>query len=90
MTPDLLTLAELAERWRVTIAAAKAIVRRKAVPFIRLSPSDLRVVWGSVRFDPEVIRAWENDHHTTYAPPAERAVEPKRTIHVSRLGNWRA
>ncbi len=90
MTPDLLTLTELAERWRVPIATAKAIVRRKAVPFIRLSPSNLRVVWGSVRFDSEVIKAWENEHNTMYVPPAERVVESVKAARVSRLGNWRA
>ncbi len=88
MTPDLLTITELAARWRIPERAAKEIVRTGQVPFVCLS-AGRRLVWARVRFDLDVVRAWERDGRKAYEPPVSRP-ELARATPVSRLGKWRA
>lgn len=55
----MMVIKDLAERWGVSVADAKRIVREEKVPFISLCAIGMNIRWGFVRFDPQAVAAWE-------------------------------
>jgi hypothetical protein len=56
---EILTLKTLAERWMISEHRCKKVVKSMGVPFIPLSPGELSIRWGEVRFRLDQVEEWE-------------------------------
>jgi hypothetical protein len=73
---ETVTVADLAERWILTEAAAKRLVRSAAVPWIGDGTPGVDVRWEEVHFALGAIRRWEADHQIVYWPPSDCDIRP--------------
>lgn len=95
----LIKLADLAKRWGLTEKEVIEMVRRRGVPFLRMSHSIGRVKWDKVRFSVPAIEQWESTSQERFrgAPPIPPLVsrQPanskgnRAAKSGSRLGDWR-
>lgn len=84
----ILTIDELAARWRMSVGKAKRICRVLSVPFVRLGPpTDMRVCWKAVRFRVDAIEQWERQNQSEF-PAVDAAPRPKEATTPRRLGAW--
>lgn len=83
---QLLTLADLAERWQCPISGAKATAQRGAIPYVRLGSSDLKTPWRLRRWRLADVEAWETENRE--APQAEPEAACKRPAAGRFLGDW--
>jgi excisionase family DNA binding protein len=81
----LLTVKDLGERWGLSEGTVKQLVREKSIPFVGLGSGDLRLNWNRVRFRPEAIERWEEEHQVTFK--SDKPVV--RLENHNRLGSWR-
>lgn len=83
---SLLTVDDLAERWGLTPAQVRMLVRRDGLPYISFqpfTPGRLNISWRFVRFNPEAVAEWEAGRQRAFPTP-----EPPRpkTIRLRELG----
>lgn len=84
---QLLTDHDLAERWGLTVAKVRQLVKLDGLPYISFEPSRpgrMNISWRYVRFDPDEVAAWEMSRRRTFASPAPPPA-PK-TIRLRKLG----
>lgn len=74
--PAFLLIADLAERWRVSVPEAKKIVRLEQVPFISLRTFDMNIRWSYVRFSPQAVEAWERSRERMFSTATEAVRTP--------------
>lgn len=67
----MMLIKDLAERWGVSLAQAKAIVRDERVPFIALRKVDMRINWRYARFEPEAVESWERGRRQVTPEPVQ-------------------
>lgn len=82
----LLTVDDLSERWGLTAAQVRRLVKRDGLPFISFQPETpgrMNISWRFVRFDPDEVAAWEMSRRRTFAT-AEPPPRPK-TIRLRKL-----
>jgi hypothetical protein len=65
---EVVTVADLAERWILTDEAAKRLVHAAGVPSIGTPAPGRLINWDNVRFHLDAIRRWEADHQIVYRP----------------------
>jgi hypothetical protein len=94
-TADMLTLKDLAARWQMPEKSVKAVVIARGVPYLSLTPANMRVVWARVRFSLDRLEAWEARQQRAFEPREEREERrererrPVRRATSNQLGNWR-
>lgn len=81
----MLLIQDIADRWGVSLAQAKKIVRAERVPFVSLGGGDMRVNWRLVRFAPESVAAWEATRERVLPGAALPPAAPPATLrHLGR------
>jgi len=81
-----MTVKDLGERWGLSQGTVKQLVREKSIPFVGLGSGDLRLNWNRVRFRPEAIERWEEEHQATFKNSVQPLAMPTRSL----LGDWRS
>jgi hypothetical protein len=74
-----LLLNDLSERWRVSVADAKRIVREEKVPYLALrqpGPGSMRICWKFIRFEVAAVEVWEVKRRRFFAPPPPEPTVP--------------
>jgi hypothetical protein len=86
-TKDLLTIRDLAERWGVSIAQAKKVVKMEGVPLVNLRSGYVNINWALVRFLADAVVDWERRRQGVFVRPASEG--PVR-VTAGKLGDWRS
>ncbi|MDR3618738.1 MAG: hypothetical protein P4L85_05250 [Paludisphaera borealis] len=85
---DLLSVADVAERWGVDEDDVKSAVLDHSLPFIQFGRSSQRIRWARLRFRKDAVAAWELEQQASWAPPEERqrpaASRPQVVDHALR------
>jgi hypothetical protein len=83
---DLVSVADLAERWILSEAAAKRLVQSADVPSVGPAPPESEADWDAIRFRLDAIRHWESHHHIIYVerPKCPRATPVHRSANELR------
>lgn len=76
----MLVIDDLAERWKVSLAQAKRIVREEQVPFLTLRAWDMRIDWRFVRFTLEAVEEWERGRQRILPGAALAPAAPPTTF----------
>lgn len=88
----MLTIEDLAARWKVGVAEAQEICRDQGVPFVPLKGGKdrMRIAWGKVRFRLQAIEAWEAGRQVAHRSYEQRQKDqqPRDLPGQRRLGSW--
>lgn len=93
--PPFLKLADLAARWEIAESEVMEMVRRRGVPFNRMTASIARIKWQKVRFSLPAIEEWERANQErirgdgSSPAPSPRRPRAAETAGATLLGNWR-
>ena len=84
---QLLTIEDLAEKWKCSVGSARTTVQVNQIPYVRLGAGDMKPPWNLRRFRIEDIEVWEKERRK--AEPSIPEDAPKKPAHSAYLGNWR-